>query len=360
MGKALASRAESHKDFLTKRMDQVKSALPSWITPDRMLRVVLTQFNSNPALLECEEATVYSCMMQCAQLGLEPGGVLGHAYFIPFRNSKKGCVGCTLIIGYKGLIDLARRSGEIISISARVVHEKDKFDYSYGLEDKLEHVPATGDRGKPIYVYAVAKLKGGGNAYEVMTVGDINKIRDGSPAAKRGDSPWKSYWGEMARKTVVRRLFKYLPASVIPRAAHDAIHREDEALYVESEVISDATRERSDDLRHRLENATGGEEAPKTPEVVPPIDPKPEADKPKAKKKSTRTKPAEDKPPSEQPFEMTAGRVFAIEEASRAAGLNKEELDQWIQDKHVCSLSGIPTWKIYDEIVADLEKSKVS
>ena len=230
MAKELDRRTDELAGLLDKMKGEIQKALPKWITPDRMLRVVLTELRTTPKLAQCESKSVLSSVMQCAQLGLEPGGVLGHAYLIPYGKT------CQIIIGYKGLIDLARRSGEIVSISARVVHKNDAFEYSYGLEDKLEHTPASGDRGEPIYVYAVSSLRGGGHAYEVMTVEDINKIRDVvlKKAYKPEESPWTKHWGEMARKTAIRRLFKYLPVSVIPRAAHDILHDEDERFTVDT------------------------------------------------------------------------------------------------------------------------------
>ena len=78
--------------------------------------------------------------MQAVQLGLEPG-LLGHCYILPYKRE------ATFIIGYKGMIDLARRSGHIQSIYAHAVHENDEFEYELGLHPKLEHKPSHGDRG---------------------------------------------------------------------------------------------------------------------------------------------------------------------------------------------------------------------
>ena len=158
--------------------------------------------------------------MQCAQLGLEPGGALGHAYLIPFDKRQKingrwetVSTEAQLIIGYRGMIDLARRSGQILSISARTVHVNDKFSYSYGLEETLEHSPCeTGDRGELTHVYAVARLKDGGVQFEVMSRADVEKVRALSKAGSSG--PWVDHFDEMAKKTVIRRLFKYLPVSI--------------------------------------------------------------------------------------------------------------------------------------------------
>jgi len=110
------------------------------------------------------------------------------------------------------MIDLARRSGQIISIEARSVHSNDDFSYSFGLNPDLKHTPAAGDRGELIYVYAVARLKDGGLQWDVMSKTEVEEIRKISKAANNG--PWVTHFGEMAKKTVIRRLFKYLPVSV--------------------------------------------------------------------------------------------------------------------------------------------------
>src|SRR5690606_22598960 len=126
------------------------------------------------------------------------------------------------IVGYRGMIDLARRSGQILSIEARTVQEKDHFEVEFGLDSKVAHRPAweVADRGALTFVYAVAKLKDGGVQFEVMSRAEIEAIRDASQGyqmAKRYardgkiNSPWATNFEEMAKKTVIRRLFKYLP-----------------------------------------------------------------------------------------------------------------------------------------------------
>lgn len=198
---------------------QMALAMPKHMTPDRLMRIALTEVRKTPELAKCEVSSFMGAIMQCAQLGLEPGSALGHAYLLPFAVNKK--VGnqwqkvrtdCQLIIGYRGMIDLARRSGQIISLSSRAVHAKDEFSYEYGLEETLHHKPAEGERGDLTHVYAVAKLVGGGIQFEVMSKADILKIKETSKAKNSG--PWVSHFDEMAKKTVIRRLFKYLPVSI--------------------------------------------------------------------------------------------------------------------------------------------------
>lgn len=202
---------------------QMALALPKHLTADRLARIATTEMRRVPALANCSPESFLGAIMQCAQLGLEPSNGLGQAYLIPFGNGKdkQGRANVQLIIGYRGMIDLARRSGQIVSISARAVYENDEFSYQYGLYEELRHVPAQdGEAGQLTHVYAVAKLKDGGVQFEVMTRKDIEKVRASSSSAKSGSSPWVTHFDEMAKKTVIRRLFKYLPVSIeIQRAA---------------------------------------------------------------------------------------------------------------------------------------------
>ncbi len=194
---------------------QMALAMPKSMTPDRLTRIVMTECRKTPALLKCAPESFYGAVLQCAALGLEPGSALGHCYLLPFGNGKdkQGRPNAQLIIGYRGMIDLARRSGQIVSLQAYCVHEQDTFNYKLGLDPDIEHIPASvADRGKVTHVYAVAKLKGGGVQFEVMSRAEIEKVRTSSKAGNSG--PWSSHWEEMAKKTVIRRLFKYLPVSI--------------------------------------------------------------------------------------------------------------------------------------------------
>jgi recombination protein RecT len=193
---------------------QLAAALPRHIAPDRMIRIVTTEIRKTPALANCDMQSFIGAVVQCSQLGLEPGGAMGHAYLLPFGNgkSKSGQPNVQLIVGYRGMIDLARRSGQIVSISARTVRGGDKFHFEYGLAENLTHVPGDDEEAPITHVYAVARLKDGGVQFEVMTFNQIEKVRTQSKAGNNG--PWMSHWEEMAKKTVIRRLFKYLPVSV--------------------------------------------------------------------------------------------------------------------------------------------------
>jgi len=199
------------REFLEKGKTQIAAALPAHLTPDRMIRLALTEFSKNPALQRCNQMSVFGAIIQASQLGLEVG-VLGQAYLVPYKDT------CTLIPGYKGLIALARRSGEVTSIETNIVYEKDEFTLVLGIDSVFTHKPyLDGDRGNPRLVYGVAKFKDGGHHFEWMSISDVNKIRSRSKASSSG--PWVTDYEQMVRKTLIRRMMNYLPMSIELSAA---------------------------------------------------------------------------------------------------------------------------------------------
>ncbi len=220
-----ANPAVAFKNMLESRRGEIAAALPKHITADRVIRLALTEFTKNPGLRECTPQSIYAGIIQASQLGLEIG-VLGQAYLVPYNNKVKGKNGqadkwrkdAQFIPGYKGLISLARRSGEVTSIETHVVYEQDHFDLVLGITSKVEHKPfLDGNRGKPKLVYGVAHFKDGGYHFEWMSIGDVNKIRDRSKAKDNG--PWVTDYDQMVRKTLVRRMANYLPMSIELSAA---------------------------------------------------------------------------------------------------------------------------------------------
>ena len=204
-------------DALLKRAwPRISAVMPKHMNPDRMFQLAISCYNQTPKLNQCTPETVLSCLMKCSALGMEPSAVdgLGRAYILPFFNKKTGRMEATLILGYKGMIDLARRSGEIKDISARVVHAGDEFEYEYGLTEGLRHVPSTEPvDGRPMtHVYMVAHFKDGGHYMDVMSKAEVDIIRKRSKSPNSG--PWVTDYEAMARKTVIRRAFPYLPVSV--------------------------------------------------------------------------------------------------------------------------------------------------
>jgi recombination protein RecT len=200
------------QNLLQKLQPQLLKALPKHLSPDRMTRIALTELRKIPKLATCDPMSFCGAIMMCAQLGLEPGGALGHIYLIPFDNRKKNITEVQVIMGYRGMIELARRSGQIVSLAAHEVYENDTFEFEYGLQEKLRHVPSLSDRGKLVAVYAVAHFVGGGHQIEVMSKPDVDKVRARSKTS--GSGPWVTDYEEMAKKTVLRKLFKYLPVSI--------------------------------------------------------------------------------------------------------------------------------------------------
>jgi recombination protein RecT len=197
--------------FLTQYKSEIARALPKHLNADRMARVALTECRKTPALLRCKPESLFGAIIQAAQLGLEPGGAMGHCYLIPFGQEVQ------FIVGYRGMIDLARRSGQIVSLEAHAVYDSDHFECVFGLDSNLRHEPDwqnpnRTDPAKLQFVYAVAKLKDGGVQFEVMSRAEVDAIRARSKAGRSG--PWVTDYAAMALKTVIRRLFKYLPVSI--------------------------------------------------------------------------------------------------------------------------------------------------
>ncbi|EIL88576.1 recombination and repair protein RecT [Rhodanobacter fulvus Jip2] len=239
-GTAVATNDAGHKTLAHLLTDpkikaQMALALPKHMTADRLARIALTEIRKNPKLAQCDQTSFLGAIMQLAALGLEPGGALGHAYLIPFDKRGKlaggqwGVVGTEvqLILGYRGMLDLARRSGQILSLEARAVYAADHFEVELGLDSKIVHRPnwTAADRGELTFVYAVAKLKDGGVQFDVMSRADIERVRNESQGFKAAvsaaekhkkdpTSTWHDHFEPMALKTVIRRLFKYLPVSI--------------------------------------------------------------------------------------------------------------------------------------------------
>ncbi len=204
----VSQKPKKMQDYIKKMQGEIAKALPSVLTPERFTRITLSALSTNAKLAETTPQSFLGAMMTAAQLGLEPNTPLGQAYLIPYRNH--GVLECQFQLGYKGLIDLAYRSGEVSTIQANVVYENDEFEYELGLEPKLRHVPAKSDRGDPVFFYAVFRTKDGGYGFDVMSVDDVRAhAKKYSKAFSNG--PWQTNFEEMAKKTVLKRVLKYAP-----------------------------------------------------------------------------------------------------------------------------------------------------
>jgi recombination protein RecT len=200
------------KQLLTKMAAEIESALPNMVSSERFQRVALTAFSSNPKLQGCEPMSFVAAMMQSAQLGLEPNTVLGQSYLIPYKV--KGVPKVKFEIGYKGLLELAHRTGRVKTIYAHEVKENDTFDIDYGTSRNLTHKPfIKGDRGESIGYYALYELDNGGQSFLFMSKDEV--LKHAKRHSKTYESgPWQTDFDAMAKKTVVKQLLKFAPTSV--------------------------------------------------------------------------------------------------------------------------------------------------
>lgn len=177
----------------TRTQDEVAKALPPGLEVERFLRVARTAVQANPALLGCTPRSIIAAIHKAASYGLDVGPV-GQAYLVPYKETAQ------LIIGYRGMITLARRSGELASIEAREVKENDEFEFEYGLHPRLRHVPALTDRGKLVCFYGIAQFINGGSYMIVVDLDTIEEHRRQSPTGNRADGPWMTNYEAMGRK----------------------------------------------------------------------------------------------------------------------------------------------------------------
>jgi len=186
---------------------QFALALPKHLSPERFARVAITALTRTPKLADCTPASLMKCLLDLSAMGLEPDG--RRAHLIPYENRKLGIVECTLIVDFKGLVELIRRSGDVVSIRSETVCEQDIFSWNDGA---VSHsINWREDRGKLQAVYAEALMKSGEKQSAVMTLNEVEGIRTRSRSGTSG--PWVTDFSEMAKKTVVRRLSKMLPLS---------------------------------------------------------------------------------------------------------------------------------------------------
>jgi len=207
--------ATSVRKLIESQRANLEKALPEICSGERFVRVAMTAITKNPKLADCDQRSLMVALLDCASLGIEPDN--RRAHLIPFNKSVKQPDGSwkkvpqvQLIIDYKGLVELVRRSGEVSKIHADVVCDNDIFEYDCG-EVTQHKINFKGSRGNVYAVYAFAEMKSGEKQTCVMTVEEVEKIREAS-LGKNSD-PWKIHWNEMAKKTVFRRLCKWLPLS---------------------------------------------------------------------------------------------------------------------------------------------------
>jgi recombination protein RecT len=241
MSNEVRTAAPDLKGFLTKHMDAIKSVAASTLTPDRMVRLVCAAASRDEQLSKCTPLSILRSLSQAASMGLEPFDGRNEVHLVPRWNKKgnggKGCLEATCLVGYPGLIRLATDTGKVRNIEARVVYSKDVFEVEYGIEPRIIHKPTFDkDHGHIVAFYAVAFLPDGSTTFEVMPNHEVEDIRDRSKDSDKF-SPWKSDFSEMGRKTVVRRLCKYLPKSTPLAKALEIQAKAEAGEYMEGELV---------------------------------------------------------------------------------------------------------------------------
>jgi recombination protein RecT len=312
---------------LEKLEPQFLMAIPSGtgLNPRRLARLAMTTLSGpqGEKILACTRESVLGSLMMAAQLGLEIGTPLGQASLVPYK--RKGVDTCQLIVEYRGMIDLARRSGRVGAVDAVVVHENDEFEYERGLHPKLVHVPHRGeDAGEPVAVYAVCRFTDGSEPqFDVMLAHEVEAVRKSSRSAGFDDSPWNGpFKEEMWRKTMIRRAFKLWPVGTAARVA--ARHQEMLDAGLEPEPVPEGpiVAAAGEDV------AAGAEPAPRRVQAPPP----------KGRKQPGKMIDAEaaGAPPDDPEAEVRGGLVARLTKIKRAdpeaysfgVGLSREERDE--------------------------------
>jgi recombination protein RecT len=210
----------------------IKSVATKHMTAERIVKLVVGEFSRNPTLADCDPKSIVLCALAFSQLGLEPGGLLGHAYMIPRKNKhNNNRLEANFQLGYKGKIALNFRSGMFEFIHADVVYRDDRFEYEYGSSAFLRHVPnADSENHKDsdvVAAYAIAHLKGATRPiFRVVTRKQLNEARRKSQTPNFG--PWVDHFPQMCCKTAVHRLETYLPMSTEMETAHALEERSEE------------------------------------------------------------------------------------------------------------------------------------
>jgi recombination protein RecT len=249
--------------MVEKQESLILDTIPKHVTPERWMRVIRTAIQTTPTLWSTTPQSIMESIMEASNLGLEPNGPLGDSYLVPFRNSKTGSLECQLIIAYRGYIELADRTGKVASMDAQIVRNGDVFEYEYGTSAHIRHVPKLGvpKEKEPegvLAVYAIVNFLNGTSKFVILSVDEVEEIR---ACSKAKDGPaWKKWWGEMAKKTAIRRLIKYvrlspeLTEASVREEALDAGLRPGQSLDSQDRMKS-ATDGNTDALKQRLAGA---------------------------------------------------------------------------------------------------------
>ena len=227
---AVEKRSNNFQELLRSMSGEIAKALPSHLTPERMIRVALSAYSSNLKLQQCDPMSIIGAILLSSQLGLEINNDLGQAYLIPYKNNKTGKMEAKFQRGYRGELTLAYRTKQYKLISAYKVYKNDVFEYALGLNQKLEHKPADSQEGEPTHYYAIYKTISGGEAFFVMSREAATKhAKRFSESYRKGFGPWVSDFDSMAMKTCLKQLLNYAPKTIeyeLQYAQDDVVKRE--------------------------------------------------------------------------------------------------------------------------------------
>ena len=292
MANEITPELRKQNDLMLKNMElEFNRALPKHITKERFLRIVQTEFSKNPKLLLCEKVSLLGSIMFAAQLGLEIGAHLGHCFLIPYYSKKDQKYYCTVQYGYKGLLELVRRSDKITSISSQVIHENDFFEID-PLNNTFSFKPLLkGDRGKWYLAAAVAKFKDGSQQVTFMTKAQVMKRK----AVAQSQNIWDAWEEEMAQKTVSKSLCKWLPISIEDQRL---ITMDDRIIKTASDS-KDAIIDNSEAIEFDIPTI---EEAPKEFEEAPKVEQKAEDEPRQAKNANDKGVEVEQSKPRANPL----------------------------------------------------------
>jgi len=227
----MRKKSDNLRGYIERNQSEIAKALPDYVGKDRFFKLLVTELVRNPDIAQCEPASVIESIYQCARLGLSPGpSPIGKIHLIRFGSQ------CTTIIDYKGLIDLAKRSGRCKDIRAYVVYENEieggRFVHKASNTPNppmLFHEPIDfGERGNPVGAYAIAYFDDRDPTWQILSIKDIEKARSSSRGSSSSKSPWNTHWEEMAKKTAIRRLCKFLDLS---DEMSDQLAKEDAVTY---------------------------------------------------------------------------------------------------------------------------------
>ena len=321
----------------------ISKVCASFMKPDRITRIVLGCVAQTPALKNCTMGSILTSVVKAAELGLEPGSALGEAYLVPFKST------CQMIPGYRGLIALAYRSGQVKSVQSKEVYEGDEFEFELGLNPKLRHVPtgdANSDPEKITHAYCVIQLKEGGIIYDTMTRKEIDSIRGRSKASSNG--PWVTDYAEMAKKTVTRRALKYAPMSIEMSKAFAA------DVEVDTGESSNAEFDSLDVLEGEFTTEQGQQEDTRTTGV--------EAVKKKVGISSNQPPPPPEEPTTTEPGEEIRAGLFVkagnlLNELYTAEALRNATIKKYLKDTPFDKAS-VDQLNVLIEALEDLKSKK--